>query len=264
MKRAFFPIQRNQSKTPYCVAIEQGYDHSLLYRLRETQYLTRCINNNKNFYNFMNTTEAPWQKMNTFPVCFGAKDDQFGEFEVEIGGSVDSVKLVHISGDVTCAWFPGFANAWSKFGCHKSSSELFTFITTANNDILLPESREFPSRYTLQGYHPDSTEIVFTNILNPLRLSSGQQLRVWYGDLVDESEYDNSGSTCVDVYAKYKWNHSKVTMYSTVTFKELQIRVLLLVQGELSHERVGDARGKIWIKRLEETNLGLARALFDP
>ncbi|XP_020609728.1 uncharacterized protein LOC110048282 [Orbicella faveolata] len=154
----------------------------------------------------MNTTEAPWQKMNTAPVCFGAKGDQFGEFEVEIGGSVDSVKLVHVSGHVTCAVFDilGGANARSKFGCQKSSSELYTFITTANNDILLPESREFPSKYTLQGYHPDSSEIVFTNISTPLRLSSGQQLRVWYGeDLMDETEHDNSGSTCVDVYAKY-------------------------------------------------------------
>lgn len=216
----------------------------------------------------MNTTEAPWQKMNTAPVCFGAKGDQFGEFEVEIGGSVDSVKLVHVSGDVTCAVFDifGGANARSKFGCQKSSSELYTFITTANNDILLPESREFPSKYTLQGYHPDSSEIVFTNISTPLRLSSGQQLRVWYGeDLMDETEHDNSGSTCVDVYAKYMWHHSRVTMYSTVTFKELKIRVLLLVpRGGLSHERIGGARGKIWIKPLEETNLGVTRALFDP
>jgi len=151
----------------------------------------------------MNTTEAPWQKMNTAPVCFGAKDNQFGNFEVEIGGSVDSVKLVHVSGDVTCAMFGG-GNAWSKFGCQKSLSELYTFITNATNDILLPESREFLSKYTLQGYHPDSTEIVFTNILTPLRLSSGQQLRIWYGeDLIDHSEVDNSGLTCVDMYAKY-------------------------------------------------------------
>ena len=34
----------------------------------------------------MNTTEAPWQKLNTAPVCFGAKGDNFGSFEVAIGG----------------------------------------------------------------------------------------------------------------------------------------------------------------------------------
>ena len=148
----------------------------------------------------MNTTEAPWQKMNTIPVCFGAKDDQFGSFEVKIGGSVNSVKLVHVSGEVGCTVWSGR----SKFGCQKSLPELHIFITTANNDILLPEIDEFLSKYILQGYHPDSTEIVFTNISTPLRLSSGQQLRIWYGeDLRDVSEIDNGGLSCVDVYAKY-------------------------------------------------------------
>ena len=152
----------------------------------------------------MNTTETPWQKLNTVPVCFGAKDDQFGSFKVEIDGSVNSVKLVHVSGDVTCANLFAFAgvNARSKFGCAKASLELYTLITTANNDILLPESQESP--YTLPGYHSDSTEIVFTDMSTPLRLSSGQQLRVWYGeDLRNVSEHDNEGRSCVDVYAKY-------------------------------------------------------------
>ena len=151
----------------------------------------------------MNTTEAPWQKMNTVPVCFGAKDDQFGSFEVKIGGSVNSVKLVHVSGEVGCSAFLG-GLVGSKFGCSKLFPELYTFITTTNNDILLPEIDKILSMYTLQGYRPDSTEIVFKNILTPLRLSSGQQLRIWYGeDLRNENESDNGGLSCVDVYAKY-------------------------------------------------------------
>ena len=123
----------------------------------------------------MNSTEAPWQKMNTVPVCFGAKDDQFGSFEVKIGGSVNSMKLVHVSGEVTCS----VSVEGSKFGCQKSFPELYTFITTSNDDILLPEIDEILFTYTLQGYHPDSTEIVFTNISTTLRLSSGQPLRIW-------------------------------------------------------------------------------------
>lgn len=71
----------------------------------------------------MNITETPWQKLNTAPVCFGAKGDNFGSFEVEIGGSVNSVKLVHVAGEVTCIWSDG-NNAWSKFGCRKSQAEL--------------------------------------------------------------------------------------------------------------------------------------------
>ena len=34
--------------------------------------------------------------------------------------------------------------------------------------------------------------------------------------------------------------------------------------GELSYETGGDARWKIRIKPLKETNLGVAQALFDP
>ena len=165
----------------------------------------------------MNTTEVPWQKLNTLPVCFGARDDRFGSFVVEIGGSVDTVKLVHVSGDVTCNVNIKSDEGWSKFGCRKSSPELYTFITTANNDILLPESQE--PRYTLPGHHSDSTEIVFTDFSTPLRLSSGQQLRIWYGeDLKDATDTDNNGYTCVDVFAKYMWHHYGVSMYSNVIF----------------------------------------------
>ena len=34
--------------------------------------------------------------------------------------------------------------------------------------------------------------------------------------------------------------------------------------GEHPYEKVGDDYWKIWIKPLEETNVGVARALFDP
>ena len=47
-------------------------------------------------------TENPWRKFSSAPVCFGAKDSQFGQFQVEVGGSIRAVKLVHLSGQVTC------------------------------------------------------------------------------------------------------------------------------------------------------------------
>ena len=37
--------------------------------------------------------ETPWRKLNSAPVCFGAKDNQFGRFQVEVGGSIQAVKL---------------------------------------------------------------------------------------------------------------------------------------------------------------------------
>ena len=68
------------------------------------------------FFNvFLVLTETPWRKLNSAPVCFGAKDDQFGWFQVEVGGSIQAVKLVHLSGQVTCNHRQ--VNTWSKWGC---------------------------------------------------------------------------------------------------------------------------------------------------
>ena len=132
-------------------------------------------------------------------MCFGAKDGQFDRFVVEVGGAVKSVKLVHVSGSVSCK--NGDSSNW---GCLLLDS-LSTALTTSNNVILLPESQE--QWYKLPGYTPTSKEIVFTDLKNPLILSSGQELRIWYGeDLFNrgQNEYDNSGTTCADVYVKYQ------------------------------------------------------------
>ena len=141
--------------------------------------------------------EFPWRKLNTAPVCFGAKKNQFGRFNVsDVSGSVDAVKLVHVSGSVRCGY-----GRWSKWGC-AGSPHLSTLITTSKNVILLPESKT--PRYKISGYDRDSKEIVFEDLSNPLLLSSGQELRLWYAeDWLDQSESDNGGKTCADVYAKY-------------------------------------------------------------
>ena len=144
--------------------------------------------------------DPPWRKLNTAPVCFGANFDEFGSFAIEFGGSVNAVKLVHVAGEISCSALPGIT---AKFGCGTASVyEIHTVITTSNNEILLPESKE--TVYTLPGYQRDSEEIVFAEISTPLLLSFGQELRIWYGeDLINKDDGDNSGNHCVDVYAKY-------------------------------------------------------------
>ena len=60
------------------------------------------------------------------------------------------------------------------------------------------------SRYSIPGYGPQSSEIVFSGFPNPLHLSSGQELRMWYEeDLKNDSESDNGGTSCADVFVKY-------------------------------------------------------------
>ena len=155
------------------------------------------------FFNFFCVlTETPWRKLNSAPVCFGAKDNLFGRFQVELGGSIQAVKLVHLSGQVTCNHRE--VNAWSKWGCGPPYSVLriSVFLADASNNIVLPMGQSSP--YTLPGYDAQSSEIVFSGFPNPLHLSSDEELRLWYWqDLVDQSEHDNGGTSCADVFAKY-------------------------------------------------------------
>lgn len=140
--------------------------------------------------------ESPWRKLNSAPVCFGAKDNAFGWFEVEFAGSIKAVKLVHLDGRVSCG------KAWAKWACHPTRQKFRVFITDASNATLLPTVED--DEYTIPGYDSSSSEIVITDFPNPIHLSSGQELRMWFGhDLFDKNEYDNNGTVCTDVFARY-------------------------------------------------------------
>ncbi|XP_067025524.1 uncharacterized protein [Acropora muricata] len=148
-------------------------------------------------------SETPWRKLNSAPVCFGARDNQFGRFRVEVGGSIQAVKLVHVSGEVTCN-YPW--NAYSKWGCDRPNLKqyIFVLLTNTSNTILLPMGQSQGSRYTLPGYDAQSSEIIFSGFPNPLHLSSDKELRLWYAeDLRDHTEDNNNGTSCTDVFAKY-------------------------------------------------------------
>ena len=121
-------------------------------------------------------------------MCFCARFNDFGGFLVEFGGSIDAVKLVHLSGLVNCNIY--LKDAWSKWGCRLEWHEICVVITSASNTILLPEGGS--SEYSIPGYGANSSEIVFSDFLNPLHLSSGQELRLWHlHDLQNLYESDN-------------------------------------------------------------------------
>ena len=78
-------------------------------------------------------------------------------------------------------------------------------ITTSTNSVFLPPS-QFISSSTkwskIPGYNSLSPELVLSVFPSPLTATSGQVLRLWYGeDLVDSSEGDNGGTCCCDVFA---------------------------------------------------------------
>ena len=142
-------------------------------------------------------TEHPWRKLNSAPVCFGAKDSQFGQFQVEFGGLIKAVKLSHLYGLVTCG------TGWMKWGCVGNRERLNVLVTDASNSVLLPMGN-IHKNYKLLGYHSNSTVIVFNDFPSPLQLSPGQELRLWFTtDYNNYHESDNGGTTCADVLAKY-------------------------------------------------------------
>lgn len=146
-------------------------------------------------------SERPWRKLNSAAVCFGARNDQFGRFEVEVGGSLDAVKLVHLSGLVNCNINRN--NKSSKWGCSPYSKKIQVVITNTSNTVLLPHAG-VNLKYAIPGYGPNSSEIVFSDFPNPLPLSSGQDLRLWhlYG-LNNHTAGIRGGKSCANIFAKY-------------------------------------------------------------
>ena len=144
---------------------------------------------------------SPWIKLNEDKVCFGAMSNAYGNFTIQSNGTLITMKLVYLSGFVTCNKynFP-YGSHWA---C-KKDLHLATIITNANNRVILPHDYQNTS-YILEGYHPNSTELVFNRLSPPLSVTAGEEYRIWYHeDFQDGAESDNAGHTCTDVYALYK------------------------------------------------------------
>ena len=151
----------------------------------------------------------PYVKLNSAPVCFGAKDSQFGSFKASVGGNLMKVKLVHLYGYVTC--LDGRDNYWSHWGCgnyliNGNSNYIDVSLTTATDNILLPPSEIGRSdKWTLiPGYSSRSPELVMSIYDTPVAVTAGQELRLWYTqDLINGPESDNAGRVCADVFGYF-------------------------------------------------------------
>ena len=148
-----------------------------------------------------------WEKQNTSPVCFGAKDDQFGRFYIKSDyKNLAAVKLVPLYGYVSCD--TRHVSYWSYWGCGSyrgGLGKINVVITNSENQVLLPPSEfivnDGVKLSRIPGYDSLSTELVLS-FFSPSHVDYHQELRVWYGeDLMKTGEGDNGGTACVDVYA---------------------------------------------------------------
>lgn len=139
----------------------------------------------------------PWLQVNPNRVCFGAKDDSYGAFTVPYDGNVVSLRLVYISGFVSCQYHT--MPQGSHWGCAKES-QLTTLVTNERNEVIFPRYND-RKIYSLAGYNYNSPELIFKLLSPPLKVFSGYKFRIWYRqDLLNSSESNNDGQTCADVY----------------------------------------------------------------
>ena len=90
---------------------------------------------------------------------------------------------------------------------------LATIITNAEKKAILPSARELKKpnnsgckrhAYSLDGTTHTSRELIFRALPKKVSVSYNQKMQIWYGqDWVSCYENDNTGKTCVDVYAWY-------------------------------------------------------------
>ncbi len=164
------------------------------------------------FFFFLILELESWQKINTEPVCFGARDGQYGAFNITKSGRLKTMKLIHKSGSIKCNPNEDASYWGCRYAGSYGNNGLLTIITNANKEAVLPPAEELKVAtgcnkkhfYRLHGTHHTSPELVFRDLANQLSVSRNQELQIWYGqDWVDCSDHDNSGTTCVDVYAWY-------------------------------------------------------------
>ena len=126
-------------------------------------------------------------------------------------GLLKTMRLVHKSGSLKCSQ----DDPASYWGCTHvdgyGSNALMTIITNTEGEAVLPPAGDLKASkvninhfYSLDGTTHTSPELLLADLANKVSVSRGQELQIWYGqDWIDYTEDNNSGMTCVDVYAWY-------------------------------------------------------------
>ena len=162
----------------------------------------------------LNLILGSWQKVNTELACFGARDNQYGAFNITKSGLLKTMKLVHKSGSIKC----NTNEPASYWGCTYTplygNNSLMTIITNAKKEAILPPAGDLIANnncnnkthyYSLNGTNHTSPALVYRELPNKVFVSRSNEMQIWFGqDWLDCSEDNNNNdTTCVDVYAWY-------------------------------------------------------------
>lgn len=145
-------------------------------------------------------------------VCFGSRDNKFVTAVTPMEGFLMSIKLVHVTGRVSCDSAPQYNRKW---GCSRShpvhgAMPFNVVITTGkNNGILYPKELSLKDKkaslwYDIPEVDLNSPELIFEDSSYPHYVTSGQELRVWLGeDLVNTGEKNGEENVCITVKGWY-------------------------------------------------------------
>ena len=95
-----------------------------------------------------------WQKFKNDPVCFGARDNQYGAFIVTKSGLVKAMKFVHRNGSIQCNpidpptfWSCSYVNEYP-------NNSFMTIITNSNRKAFLPSQEKLQlGQYSKKYYY---------------------------------------------------------------------------------------------------------------
>ena len=144
-------------------------------------------------------------------MCYGARDRDYGRISVPLAGNITAIRLQYLHGYVSCNtdfgsltqghWGCGNHPDTEKYGLYSLS----VFVTDSANQIIAPHNPTYrvlaSGWYSLPGFKSTSSEVVLT--ASPgLKVDQSQELRVWYGeDLNNKWTSNNGGRVCMNAFA---------------------------------------------------------------
>lgn len=215
--KSYFKVDKVDNTVGECWYVKEGGDDKLQLpqtsdgrKVKAFQEVPYCDTNNPCKYGRCENTydgtqykchcnNADWKPQAT-NICFGAKDNSYGNFSLSHTGILTKLKLEH-TGEATLNCDITAGNIGTRWGCEYHGRELiWTSITDKNDSIIIP----FPNAqfYIHSGYNRNSPYLEFDNLNTPAR--RGAELRIWYiEDLINRNEGINAGRSCANVYAVF-------------------------------------------------------------
>ena len=138
-------------------------------------------------------------------VCYGAKHNSFGTFQLKRSGKLYQLTLEHKSGFVSCDVANPSAN--SKWGCGigPNSARMGTVVTRSDDSLVYPFfALDADGYYGLARTDAFSRTLTLFNFNGEISVSTTEVFRIWHGeDLINNNnaELNNGGTHCVRVWA---------------------------------------------------------------